>query len=85
VKKFVMDNYERARSVLVEHKAVLLKIADELLVARSARRRSGAALVKGCRSPILVPPPPSCPASAAPRIRRRADDGAVARQAVAQE
>ena len=31
VKKFVMDNYERARAVLTEHKAVLLKIADELL------------------------------------------------------
>jgi cell division protease FtsH len=31
VKKFVMDNYERARTILTEHKPVLLKIADELL------------------------------------------------------
>ncbi len=31
VKKLVMDNYERARVILVEQKPVLLKIADELL------------------------------------------------------
>jgi cell division protease FtsH len=31
VKKFVMDNYARARHVLTEHKATLLTIADELL------------------------------------------------------
>ena len=31
VKKFVMDQYERARGVLTEQKAVLLRIADELL------------------------------------------------------
>ena len=31
VKKLVMDNYERARKILVEQKSVLLKIADELL------------------------------------------------------
>jgi cell division protease FtsH len=31
VKKFVMDSYERARTLLVERKAELLKIAEELL------------------------------------------------------
>jgi cell division protease FtsH len=31
VKKFVMDNYERARAVLTAHKPALLRIADELL------------------------------------------------------
>jgi cell division protease FtsH len=31
VKKFVMDNYDRARKVLTENKDALLKIADELL------------------------------------------------------
>jgi cell division protease FtsH len=32
VKRFVMDNYERARALLTEHKAALVKIADELLL-----------------------------------------------------
>ncbi|HEY7474335.1 MAG TPA: ATP-dependent zinc metalloprotease FtsH, partial [Vicinamibacterales bacterium] len=31
VTKLVRDNYERARAILVDHKPVLLKIADELL------------------------------------------------------
>ena len=31
IKRFVMDNYDRAREVLTEHKDALLKIADELL------------------------------------------------------
>jgi cell division protease FtsH len=31
-KKLVMDNYERSLQVLTEHKAVLLKIADQLLL-----------------------------------------------------
>ncbi len=31
VKRFVLTNYDRARTVLTEHKATLLKIADELL------------------------------------------------------
>jgi cell division protease FtsH len=31
VTKLVRDNYERARTILVDHKPVLLKIADELL------------------------------------------------------
>jgi cell division protease FtsH len=30
-KRFVMENYDRARRVLVENKPVLMKIADELL------------------------------------------------------
>jgi cell division protease FtsH len=32
IKRFVTDNYARARRLLEEHKPVLLKIADELLV-----------------------------------------------------
>jgi cell division protease FtsH len=32
VKRFVLTNYDRARTVLTEHKAILLKIADELLL-----------------------------------------------------
>ncbi len=32
VKRFVMNNYERARQILEEHKPALLKIAEELLV-----------------------------------------------------
>jgi cell division protease FtsH len=31
VKKLIMDNYDRARAVLTDSKAILLKIADELL------------------------------------------------------
>jgi cell division protease FtsH len=31
VKRLVMDNYDRARKVLTEHKPALMKIADQLL------------------------------------------------------
>jgi cell division protease FtsH len=57
VKKFVMDNYERARTVLVEHKAVLLKIADELLIREVLDAEQVRLLVKGLplQDPVAAP------------------------------
>ena len=59
-----MDNYERARAVLIEHKPVLLKIADELLAREVLDADQVLRLAKGL--PLEDPPPPS-----APRVRRR--------------
>jgi cell division protease FtsH len=57
VKKFVMDNYERARAVLIEQKPVLLRIADELLAREVLDADQVLRLAKGL--PIEDPPPPS--------------------------
>jgi cell division protease FtsH len=63
VKKFVMDNYERARVVLTQHKPILQKIADELL----AREVLDADQVKriAAGQPLLepIPAPTTTPAS----------------------
>jgi len=62
VKKFVMDNYERARVVLTQHKPILQKIADELL----AREVLDADQVKriAAGQPLLEPiPAPTAPAA----------------------
>jgi cell division protease FtsH len=55
VKKFVMDNYERARTVLSDNKAVLLKIADELLIREVLDAEQVRQLVKGL--PLQDPAP----------------------------
>jgi len=57
VKKFVMDNYERARAVLIEQKPVLLRIADELLAREVLDADQVLRLAKGL--PIEDPPPSS--------------------------
>ena len=71
VKKFVMDNYERARAVLETHKPALLRIADELLarevldadqVTRLARGES----LEDAPAPVTTPPPPGEPRREAP-------------------
>jgi cell division protease FtsH len=61
VKKLVMDNYERARKVLVEQKAVLLKIADELLAREVLDADQVKRLAQGL--PIDDPSPTSPPVS----------------------
>jgi cell division protease FtsH len=61
VKKFVMDNYERARVILSEHKPTLLRIADELLVRESLDAEQVRRIVAGL--PIEDPrPTPATPA-----------------------
>ncbi len=57
VKKFVMDNYERARAVLIEQKPVLLRIADELLAREVLDADQVLRLAKGL--PIEDPLPSS--------------------------
>ncbi|HUF46442.1 MAG TPA: ATP-dependent zinc metalloprotease FtsH [Vicinamibacterales bacterium] len=61
VKKFVMDNYARARGVLSEHKDTLLKIADELLArevldADQVRRLAAGEALEEPLPPKAVPP-----------------------------
>jgi cell division protease FtsH len=61
VRKFVMDNYERARKVLTEHKAVLIKIADELLAREVLDATQVTRLVQGL--PLEDLPKPAVPPS----------------------
>jgi cell division protease FtsH len=58
VKRFVMDNYERARQVLTEHKAAMLKIADELLAREVLDASQVMRLAKG---QVLDEPIPAVP------------------------
>ena len=47
VTRFVLTNYDRARTLLVEHKVALLKIADELLAREVLDADQVRRLVKG--------------------------------------
>jgi cell division protease FtsH len=67
VKKFVMDNYERARTLLTEQKPALLKIADELL----AREVLDADQVKRLARGLPIEDPVPAPAAAAAGEPRR--------------
>ncbi|HUL75120.1 MAG TPA: ATP-dependent zinc metalloprotease FtsH [Vicinamibacterales bacterium] len=67
VKKFVMMNYERARQLLVEHKAALLKIAEELL----AREVLDADQVKRLAQGLPLVEPVAAPVAAADDAGRR--------------
>jgi cell division protease FtsH len=55
VKRFVMDNYERAKTLLIEHKAALTKIADELLAREVLDADQVTRLAKGL--PLEEPAP----------------------------
>jgi cell division protease FtsH len=63
IKRFVTDNYARARRLLEEHKPVLLKIADELLVREVLDGDQVTRLAQGLprdeRKPASEPTPPS--------------------------
>ncbi|MEO7190379.1 MAG: ATP-dependent zinc metalloprotease FtsH [Vicinamibacterales bacterium] len=61
VKRFVMDNYERAHRVLSDQKQVLLKIADELLAREVLDADQILRLAKGLplHEPLPTPVPPS--------------------------
>jgi cell division protease FtsH len=63
VRRIVLTNYDRAKSLLVEHKAVLQKIADELLAREVLDADQVLRLVKGL--PIQdAPAPAAAPAPA---------------------
>jgi cell division protease FtsH len=68
VKRFVMDNYERAHKVLTEHKAALLKIADELLLREVLDADQVMRLAKGL---TIEDPLPTTPTPNAPETPRR--------------
>jgi cell division protease FtsH len=61
VTRLVMENYERARKILVDQKPVLLKIADELLAREVLDADQVMRLAKGL--PIDEPSPSSPPVS----------------------
>ncbi len=60
---FVMENYDRARAVLTEHKDALLKIADELLLREVLDADQVTRLAKGMALEEPVPPAPAPPAA----------------------
>jgi cell division protease FtsH len=68
VKRFVMDNYDRAYKVLSEHKAALLKIADELLLREVLDADQVQRLAKGLP---IEDPLPAVSTPAAPETPRR--------------
>jgi cell division protease FtsH len=57
VKRFVMNNYERGRVILTEHKPELLKIAEELLAREVLDADQVRRLAKGLplEDPVVVP------------------------------
>jgi cell division protease FtsH len=68
VRRFVMEGYNKARSVLEEHADVLTRLAEALLEREVLDANEIAALVKGDELPSRsTPPPPSeAPESAVP-------------------
>ncbi|HEX5069629.1 MAG TPA: ATP-dependent zinc metalloprotease FtsH [Vicinamibacterales bacterium] len=68
VKRFVMDNYERARALLTEHKAALVKIADELLLREVLDADQVRRLAKGL---AIEDPVPASSTPATPETPRR--------------
>jgi len=68
VKRFVMDNYARAKVVLTEHKVLLLKVAEELLAREVLDADQVMRLVKGLPLPELaIPVAPSVTGPGEPR------------------
>jgi cell division protease FtsH len=71
VKKFVMDNYERARALLETHKPALLRIADELLArevldADQVKRLARGDSLEDAPATVTAPPPSGEPRREAP-------------------
>ncbi|MCC7010866.1 MAG: ATP-dependent zinc metalloprotease FtsH [Acidobacteria bacterium] len=69
VKRIVIGNYDRARAVLVEHKAALLKMADELLAREVLDGEQIVRLAKGLE--LETPPPAPAAPAAVPEEPRR--------------
>jgi cell division protease FtsH len=70
ITRFVMDNYDRARAVLTEHKDALLKIADELLLREVLDADQVNRLAKGLALVEPVPPPSTTPPAAGDTPKR---------------
>jgi cell division protease FtsH len=68
VKRLVMENYERAKTILVEHKTELMTIADELLAREVLDADQIARLAKGL--PLIDAPAPPAPAPQGGEPRR---------------
>ena len=77
VKKFVMENYDRARVLLTEHKGILQKIADELLAREVLDADQVLRLVKGlplqelppaAAAPVVEEPRREVPAERSPMV-----------------
>jgi cell division protease FtsH len=68
IKKFVMDNYARARDVLTANKPALLRIAEELLLREVLDADQIIKLSKGL--PIEAMAPPVAPLPADETVRR---------------
>jgi len=71
VKKFVMDNYARARAVLTEHRHVLLTIADELLAREVLDADQVLRLARGLKLEEPLPVVPAAVAAEEPRREPR--------------
>jgi cell division protease FtsH len=69
IKRFVMDNYDRARKTLTEHKTALIAIADELLAREVLDADQVTRLAKGLalEEPLPVHPPSPTPTNDTPR------------------
>ncbi len=65
VKRFVTDNYERARRTLTQHKASLEKVASELLVREVLDGQQVRRIVSGLPLEELKPQTPAGPVSSA--------------------
>jgi cell division protease FtsH len=74
VRRFVQENYDRARAVLSERKAVLLKIADELLVRETLDAEQVRRLSEGLPLDDPAPAPPAAPAPS-DEVRRDPSSG----------
>jgi cell division protease FtsH len=61
VKRFVLTNYDRARTLLIEYKSALLKIADELLAREVLDADQVQRLVKGLDIGEQAPAPGAAP------------------------
>ena len=88
IKRFVMDNYERARTVLGAHKEVLIKIADELLAREVLDADQVRRLAAGL--PLDDPQPaaaraPSAEDDARPRQKERSPIVPALNQPIPQE
>ena len=74
VKKLVMENYERARNLLVAHKATLLTIADELLAREVLDAEQVKRLAQGLPLPEAPPPTSGSPTPTDGEPRREASE-----------
>jgi len=66
LKRVLGEAYERAKQILVEHRATLDRVASALLERETLDREEIELVVAGKPLPPVPPPPPPAPAAAAP-------------------